>query len=84
MSVAASWELMQKSLNVSEEYLKEITNLSKKPRHGDRRFIHPDLIQRAIKMTWIVMQRFIAFRSREGGALPVEEFEILVPQTLES
>jgi hypothetical protein len=63
------WSEMRRNLNLSEDYLKVITEASKAPRHGDYTELpganRTDVAYRA----WEVMNRFIAFK--KGGSTPL-------------
>ena len=76
MDDGASWEMMRKTLNLSKVFLKEITDLSRLPRHGYRHYIPPDKIGAVILKAWEVMRRFIAFAST-GQALSESEYPML-------
>jgi hypothetical protein len=58
------WAPMQTALNVSESYLRFITNLSRDPRHGDRSYIPIDQTRLAGARAWSVMTRFLEYRRR--------------------
>jgi hypothetical protein len=75
------WRLLQEKLNVSERYLKVITDASKPVRHGDYTEMpgvnRTDVVHRA----WQVMNRYIAYKKRGGNvALPEGEFPLLDEQ----
>jgi hypothetical protein len=71
------WREMQNNLNLSEAYLKVITEASKGPRHGDyteQPFTgRTDVAYRA----WEVMNRFIAFKKGGSKALSPEQYPVL-------
>ena len=68
------WAFMQENLNLSEGYLKFITNLSRGPRHGVVGPVRVDDIQQVRIHAWTVASRFIEFRKRGNVKLPVLEF----------
>jgi hypothetical protein len=72
------WPIMREKLNLSESYLRFITDVSKKPRHGSRVFIEPSILSTLIARAWKIMERYLAFEQRGNGLpLPVEDFPML-------
>ena len=65
---------MRRRLNLSKSYLDFIVDTSKGPRHGDRSYIDQPTLNEVIKRSWIIMNRFLECRLREGEALPSLEF----------
>jgi len=71
------WREMQNNLNLSEDYLKVITEASKGPRHGDYTELpftnRTDVAYRA----WEVMNRFIAYKKGGSSPLSLELYPLL-------
>jgi hypothetical protein len=69
------WELFQRTLRVTKDYLKLITDHSRASRHGDRHSEIPyDEKAELTKRVWIVMNRYIEFKLRGSQPLPEDEF----------
>lgn len=78
VKTAEAWGVMRSYLQLDETYLKRITDLSKKPRHGDRGAITGQTQLEVTHKAWIIMNRFIEFKKRGGvKILPVAEFPVL-------
>jgi len=77
-SPASSWAAMRSSLQISEPYLKFITDHSKGWRHGNYEIFPTGVMQDLTQRTWIIMDRYIEFRKRGKGQLPLSEFPFLV------
>ena len=73
----AGWPAIQKNLNLSEAFLKYITEASKGPRHGDVKRDTFATSQEVLKRAWIVMNRFLEFKKRGDQTLPLDEFSAL-------
>jgi hypothetical protein len=73
----AGWPAMQENLNLSEPFLKYITEVSKGPRHGDVKGDTFIAGQEARNRAWITMNRFLEFKKRGNQRLPLSEFRIL-------
>ncbi|MFZ0663107.1 MAG: hypothetical protein WAM66_10480, partial [Acidobacteriaceae bacterium] len=71
------WELMRKHLNLTKNYLDFVIDLSKEPRHGNRKA--PEVGQQAevLKRAWTIMNRFLEFRKRGNIPLPLSKFRLL-------
>lgn len=74
---AASWPTMRDRLNVSESYVKFITENSKGPRHGDVIGMTFPTIHESVRRSWIIMNRFLEFKKRGERNLPLSEFPLL-------
>jgi hypothetical protein len=72
-----AWPAMREALNVSEAYLRFITEFSKSHRHGNRTWQPSDPIEEDLQRSWVIMNRFLIARSRKLSQLPVAEFPIL-------
>jgi hypothetical protein len=68
------WKSMCEALNVNEEYVRHITDLSRGPRHGDYLEIESQNLREAGIRTWTLMNRFIEHRKRGNRPLPVSDF----------
>ena len=77
MSERSAWAALQSSLNAEPEYLRFITETSKRPRHGHRAYIGPDVLMKSLRRTWTMMDRLLEFKKRAAGALPIGEFPLL-------
>lgn len=73
----AGWPTIQDNLNLSETFLKYITEASKGPRHGDVRDSTFATSQEVLKRAWIVMNRFLEFKKRGDQKLPLDAFPAL-------
>jgi hypothetical protein len=73
----AGWAPLREALNVSEPYLKTITDQSKAPRHGD--YVPSPGINRTdvVFRAWEIMNRFLEYKKRKSGKLPLSEFPLL-------
>jgi hypothetical protein len=71
------WMPMRKALNVSQEYVTSITNLSRGPRHGDYYEMPTQKVRDACEKTWMLMNRFLEYRKRGNQPLPLSEFCLL-------
>jgi hypothetical protein len=77
MSRPQSWQNMRDILKLSEPYLKLITDVSTAPRHGDPVRIPGSTTTEITKRAWTIMNRFLEYKKRDAGPLPVSEFPIL-------
>jgi hypothetical protein len=71
------WEAFRRTLNLSEDYVKFITKLSRHSRHGgtDSQSI-PDIVETR-RRSWTIANRFIEFRKRGNVDLSAPEFPLL-------
>lgn len=77
-SLASSWELLRKNLNVSKAYLQTISDASKLPRHGVRGLMEGDIQVEILTRAWTMMFRYLEFRRRGGSdPLPPDVFPFL-------
>ncbi len=76
-SKASGWRQLQENLNVSEAYLKTITDLSRGPRHGDHEHIPGPSLVDATTKSWVIMNRYLEYRKRRSGRLPLADFPLL-------
>jgi len=74
---SAVWPPMREALRIDQAYLKFITHHSKGPRHGDRIALSGDVTTELVARTWIVMDRFLAYRRAGSLPLPLEKFKVL-------
>jgi hypothetical protein len=72
------WQNLRTALQLTENYLKLITEVSKGPRHGNpERLVLEDVLE-ARRRAWTVMNRFLEFRKRRNNApLPLSDFPLL-------
>ena len=73
-----SWTDMRNALNLSESYLKLITDVSTGPRHGDPVHIPGTITTEITRRAWIIMNRFLEYKKRESKPLPLTDFPILI------
>ncbi len=69
-----AWAEMHKALNVSEVYLKWITDQSKGPRHGDPSQASATRQLETTERAWIIMNRYLEYRKRGNQPLQPPEF----------
>jgi hypothetical protein len=72
-----AWLKLRNTLNISEDYLKMITDVSTGPRHGDPIHITGRTTTEITQRAWKVMNRFFEYKKRDGGPLPRAEFPLL-------
>ncbi len=72
-----AWGEMRRSLNISEPYLKLITNVSTGARHADYAHVPGTTTTELTRRTWIIMDRFFEYKKRNGQPLPLAEFPLL-------
>jgi hypothetical protein len=77
LSDSKKWGVMQDKLNISEKYLKEITDTSRNPRHGRLGRIDGPQTEKVLSRSWIIMDRFLHYKRRGDIKLPVSEFPML-------
>jgi len=71
------WLALQQALNVSENYLRFITDLSKGPRHGRVAPQMPSNVFECQERAWIIAGRFLEFRRRGNITLSEPDFPLL-------
>ena len=71
------WEAVRRELRVGEEYLKFITDQPAGPRHGDPMCISGFITTEVTWRAWVIMNRFLEYRSRGSIGLSATEFPIL-------
>lgn len=71
------WKKMQENLNIDEDYLKFITDLSKGPRHGTSDAQSLGYIAETRRRAWVVANRFLEFRKRGNVNLSAPDFPLL-------
>jgi hypothetical protein len=72
-----AWKAMRDTLNVSEQYLKLITDVSTGPRHGDHGRISGATTTEIVRRSWIIMNRFLEYKKRGTQRLPLADFPLL-------
>jgi hypothetical protein len=72
-----AWRTLRNALNISEPYLKLITDISTGPRHGDPTHIPGKIAVEVSRRAWIIMNRFFEYKKRNAGSLPVSDFPLL-------
>jgi hypothetical protein len=73
----AGWPAMRDNLNLTQQYLEFITDVSKGPRHGEVKSNTFSTSQEVLNRAWTVMNRFLEFKIRGNQQLPLPEFPIL-------
>jgi len=71
---APAWAAMHKALNLSEAYLKWITEQSKGPRHGDPSQVSASAQLEATERAWKIINRYLEYRKRGSQPLAEPEF----------
>jgi hypothetical protein len=73
-----AWEAMHAALNISQDYQKFISDVSKKPRHGNRD-IAPnfDEAKEITQRSWTIMNRYIEYERRGKQPLNDPNFPFL-------
>jgi hypothetical protein len=72
-----AWRMLRNALNLSEPYLKLITDISTGPRHGDPTHIPGKTTVEISRRAWIIMNRFFEYKKRNAGSLPLADFPLL-------
>jgi hypothetical protein len=75
-----AWQLMQEALNVDEKFLRQITDLSKGPRHARIDTIHGKDAMEAARRTWMIVNRYLEYINRKRASLSLMEFPLLQEQ----
>jgi hypothetical protein len=70
----SAWPAMRKALNVSEAYLRWITDQSKGPRHGDPSQVSASAQLQAVERAWVITNRYLEYQKRGGQPLEEPEF----------
>jgi hypothetical protein len=71
------WLLMQQHLNLSEGYIKGVTDYGIAPRHGDHEFVSETTTRMIATRSWTIMNRFLEYRKRGSQPLPLGSFPLL-------
>ncbi len=71
------WLQMREALRVDETYLRLITDYSKDSRHGKAVRIPGNITTEITKRSWKIMDRFLEYKKRNTGPLPITEYPIL-------
>lgn len=75
---ATRWQALREALNLDRAFLQLITDISTKPRHGNRTHIPGSQVDRVVTRAWMVMNRFLEFKLRGSSSpLPIAEFPLL-------
>lgn len=72
-----AWREMRKVLNVSEDFLRYVTNFSTGPRHGEHGHIPGAETAEIYRRSWTIFNRFLEFKKRGDQSLPLSEFPML-------
>lgn len=71
------WRRMRGALNISEPYLRFITDFSREHRHGNRTWQASDPLEETLIRSWTVMNRYLVLRRWNLSQLPLEDFSVL-------
>jgi hypothetical protein len=74
-----AWPKLRDALNISEDYLKMITDVSIAPRHGDPTHVPGKTTIEITRRAWKIMDRFFEYKKRNVGPLPLVDFPLLTP-----
>jgi hypothetical protein len=72
-----AWKQMRDALQIDEEYLKFISDVSKNPRHGRPGHTPGSQTTEATKRSWAVMNRYFEYVKRGKQPLPETQFPLL-------
>jgi hypothetical protein len=72
-----AWQTLRERLNISESYLRLITDQSVPHRHGHYRIVDDVTGDATRTRSWIVMNRFLEYRKRGNHPLPISDFPTL-------
>lgn len=73
-----AWQQMREALQISEPYLKFITDRSAGPRHAHLDSLSLEIRDEICRRSWVIMNRYIEYRKRKTGTLPLSEFPLLI------
>lgn len=73
------WPRMRQALNLSEEWLKEISYLSHRPRHGRVDIVDTECRALLIRRAWVVVDRFGVYLKGNRKQLDHVNFPMLYP-----
>lgn len=72
------WRRLHEKLNVSETYVRSVVEPSTSVRHGDHLNRPKASVSREIqKRAWILMNRYLEYKLRGNGVLPIDSFPLL-------
>ena len=72
------WRTLQSLLNSDQAYMQYVSDYSTNPRHGDRETSIPESITiELMKRTWMLMDRFLAYRKMGSFPLSARDFPLL-------
>ncbi len=77
LSKGQAWKAMREALNLSEPYLKLITDVSTGPRHGDHSHVPGTITVEITQRSWVIMNRFLEYKKRGSQPLALADFPIL-------
>jgi hypothetical protein len=75
---AEAWRQMRDKLNLSEAYLKLITDVSIGPRHGQPVHVQGGMTAEIIKRAWTIMNRFLEYKKDGDRPLDPSKFPLLI------
>jgi hypothetical protein len=76
----SAWETMRATLNIDENYLRHVTNLSKGARHARVDPIQGKDALEAVRRAWTITNRYLEYIKRKRTPLPLTEFPLLQEQ----
>ncbi len=71
------WPTLRKALNVTESYLKLVTDHAVPARHGEHPYVSGETTEEISHRTWTLLNRYFEYRIRGGEGLPESEFPVL-------
>lgn len=71
------WAELREALNLSESFLRPITDASRRPRHGAFDYVGPEVTIDITQRAWTVMNRFLEYRKNGNRKLPLADFPVL-------
>ena len=68
------WEILQRNLQVSEEYVKLLSVETRASRRGDHQAVSGEMTSEISKRAWTIMNRYLEYRKRGDQPLPLDLF----------
>jgi hypothetical protein len=72
-----AWRQLREALQISEQYLKFITDHSTGPRHGRPGHTSGQVVSEVTRRSWVVLNRYFELLKRGAKQLPLSEFPLL-------
>jgi hypothetical protein len=74
---SVAWKEMRDALNISESYIRPITEISVGTRHGHHDHIPGPVLRDVTARSWTIMNRFLEMKKRGQSSLLTSEFPLL-------